>query len=134
MRTRSRAFLAAGSIGLIAVTGCTTDPVTLGVVRVEGRALEQLSGDGIEGVEVALSWPAGAFGRGTSSSVTSDATGTFTLVVSFESPILCDPGTLDLVHTVPDGFEPSGGDFDPLECVESVQLRDLLFDVAGSGP
>ena len=131
MKNRSRALLVAGGVGLTALPACTTDFVTLHVVRVEGRAHENLSGDGIEGVEVVLSWLAGAFGRGASHSVSSDATGRYTLVVAFDPPALCDPGTFDLVHTVPEGFEPLWTDFEALECVEWVQVRDLRFDATG---
>lgn len=132
MKHRSRALLVAGGAGLTAVLACTTEPVTLDGVRVEGRAYENLSADGIEGVDVALSWDAGAFGRGRSSSVSSDAAGRYTLVVDFDPPLLLDPGTFDLVHTVPEGFEPLRSDFAALECVEWVQVRDLLFAVTGS--
>ena len=54
------------------------------------------------------------------------------LVVEFDTPVLCAPGTFDLVHTVPEGYEPVRGDFEALECVEWVQVRDLRFVLTGS--
>lgn len=132
MTNRSRALLLAGDAGLTVVLACVAEPSSLDAIRVEGRANEDVSGAGIERVDVALRWGAGAFGRGTSSSASSDTSGRYTLVVEFDGPILCDPGTLDLAHTVPEEFEPLGNDFEALECVGRMQVRDLRFTVTGS--
>ena len=122
-------WVAAAAV-LVLISACTTDPVTVGVMRIEGRVYDVPSSVGIEGVNVALSWGAGAFGRGTSSPAASDVTGTYTLSVTFDPPALCGPGTYDLVFTVPPGYEPLAGAHQPLECVEWLQVRDFGFTVA----
>lgn len=106
----------------------STESIPVKVMHIEGRVFDVGSGQGIQGVEVRLSWSAGAFGRGGCCSVGSDSLGHYDLMVDLEEqfgqPALCSPGTFVLGVLVPQGYQltPAG---QPLECTETTQLRDV---------
>lgn len=116
------------------LAACTTEPVELESMHIEGRVYDVESLIGLEGVGVALLHGAGAFGTGSSGHTVSDATGDYVIIVEFDSPRLCQIGTYDLGVVLPDGYEPDLDEFEPLECIETVQYRDLrMRPTAGGG-
>ena len=120
-----------GLLSGLSLSACTTEPVELQSIRIEGRIYDAESMVGLEGVPITLLYQAGAFGVGSSGSAFTDATGHYVLAVEFDSPKLCETGTYDLGLVIPEGYGPDPDGIEPLECVETAQQRDIkLWPVA----
>jgi len=66
--------------------------------------------------------------------VTSEASWDYALVVEFDDPAWRNAGTCDVGIVIPMGYVPASGDFEALECTESVLVRDIALREAGLLP
>ncbi len=115
---------------LVSLLACSEsiEPTRVGTFHIQGRVFDVDTNQGIEGVSVRMEWSAGAFGQGGSQPATTDAQGSYDLVVDFEAqvgqPALCTPDGFGLGLVVPAGYVlvPNAR---PIECTESVQIHDL---------
>ncbi len=118
------------SLLLVSLLACSesTEPTRVGSFHIRGRVFDVDTNQGIEGVNVRMEWSAGAFGLGGSDPATSDAQGSYDLMVDFEAqvgqPALCTPDGFGLGLVVPAGYVlvPNAR---RIECTESVQIHDL---------
>ncbi len=111
--------------GLLACDGSTG--VELRVLQIQGTVTSTADGTPIANVGVSLIYDVtglGAFDRGSAAESVTDTTGQFALSVR---DILCSPGAFDLGIVIPAGYgpPPATDTFDPIECVETLQVRNL---------
>jgi hypothetical protein len=122
---------------LLSLLACSdpSETTRVGTFHIQGRVFDIDTNQGIEGVLVRMEWSAGAFGIGGSHSATSDAQGSYDLIVDFETqfgqPALCTPNGFGLALVVPTGYVlvPNAR---PIECTESAQTHDLSLRRSGS--
>jgi hypothetical protein len=113
---------------LLACSDSTEPTQRIGVFHIQGRVFDVDTNEGIEGVNVIMVWSAGAFGQGGSDPATSDAQGSYDLIVDFQAqvgqPALCTPDGFGLALVVPEGYVlvPNAR---PIECTENVQIHNL---------
>ncbi len=125
------------SLLLISLLSCSDsiEPTLVNEFHIRGRVFDVDTNQGLEGVNVRMVWSAGAFGQGGSQSATSDAQGSYDLIVDFEGqfgqPAGCTPDGFGLALVVPAGYVlvPNAK---PIECTESVQIHDLGLRRTGS--
>lgn len=137
MSIRHAVVSACVSLMLLSFPACSdsTETTRVKAFHIRGRVFNVDTNQGIEGVAVRMEWSAGAFGQGGSHSATSDAQGSYDLIVNFEAqfgqPALCTPDGFGLALNVPTGYVliPNGK---PIQCTESVQIHELGLRRSGT--
>jgi hypothetical protein len=122
---------------LLSLLACSEsiEPTRVQSFHIQGRVFDIDTNLGIEGVAVRMVWSAGAFGQGGSHSVTSDAQGSYDLIVDFQTqfgtPALCTPDGFGLALVVPRGYVlvPNAK---PIECTPNAQVHQLALRHTGS--
>jgi hypothetical protein len=128
--------VAAVAIAALIAVGCATElePERLIGLDVVGRVYDAGTGVGLPGVSVGVLAPAGPMGTAGLVFADTDSDGEYHLIDTFDGEgILCEPGWLDLVVSLPDGYTDVEGTLVPLLCTPERQHRDLPLVQADEG-
>lgn len=111
-----------------ALSGCGDDvagPPNPSVIRLQGTVTEAITRAPIDGAQVILQWPAGAFGTGTEWAET-DAEGRYSLERDFGAAVATCEGLGATAQA--EGFHPEFVLPGRIRCVSEVQVFDFALE------